>query len=212
MDQQYKVALLGATGKAGKYILQELLNRGYKVKALVRKPYEYTITHPLLEILHGDIKNQETAHTLIDGCNVIISAIGPRKDEPLISSLSTQNILNAMQEFSIKRYITLAGLNLDIPGDYKSEANKAKSDWMRQNFPDAVADRQKAYDILVESEVDWTMIRVPWIEQTDERRGIKVDLYDCPGEKISTTDLADFVIREIEDRTFLRESPFVVSS
>jgi putative NADH-flavin reductase len=33
MDQKHIVALLGATGKAGKYILQELLNKGYTVKA-----------------------------------------------------------------------------------------------------------------------------------------------------------------------------------
>jgi len=125
MDQKHKVALLGATGKAGKYILQELLNKGYAVKALIRKPGEYTITHPLLEIVPGDIKNLETAHTLIKNCTVVIAAIGPRKDEPLISSLSTINILEAMEEFHIKRYISLAGLNIDIPGDNKSEANKA---------------------------------------------------------------------------------------
>jgi putative NADH-flavin reductase len=211
MDQKHTIALLGATGKAGTYILQALLNNGYAVKALIRKPNECTIIHPLLEIVPGDIKDPETARTLIKGCNVVIAAIGPRKDQPLISSLSTINILKAMKEFGIKRYISLAGLNLDIPGDNKSEANKAKSDWMRQNFPDAVADRQKAYDTLVDSYIDWTMIRLPWIEQTDERREVTVDLYDCPGEKISTTDLADFVIRQIADRNYLRKAPFVAS-
>jgi len=116
-----------------------------------------------------------------------------------------------MKEFGIKRYISLAGLNLDIPSDNKSEANKAKSDWMRQNFPDAVADRQKAYDILIASDADWIMIRLPRIEQTDERRGVMVYLYDCPGEKINTTDLADFMIGQIEDQTYLRKAPFVAS-
>jgi putative NADH-flavin reductase len=211
MDQQHTVALLGATGKAGTYILQALLNNGYAVKALIRKPNEYTIIHPLLEIVPGDIKDPETASQLINGCDVVMAAIGPRKDEPLISSLSTINIIEAMHEFGIKRYISLAGLNLDIPGDNKSEASKAKSDWMRQNFPDAVADRQKAYDILLESNIDWTMIRLPWIEQTNERRGLVIDLQDCPGEKISTTDLADFMIGQMEDNNYLREAPFVVS-
>jgi putative NADH-flavin reductase len=211
MDQKHTVALLGATGKAGTYILQALLNNGYAVKALIRKPNEYTITHPLLEIVAGDIKDPETASQLIKGCNVVMAAIGPRKDEPLISSLSTINVLKAMNELGIKRYISLAGLNLDIPGDNKSEPNKAKSNWMRQNFPDAVADRQKSYDILMESDIDWTMIRLPWIEQTDERRGVTVDLQDCPGEKISTTDLADFVIGQIEDGSYLKQAPFVAS-
>lgn len=211
MDQKRKVALLGATGKAGKYILQELLNRGYAVKALIRKPNNFTITHPLLQIVPGDIKDPETARTFAKGCDAVISAIGPRKDEPLISSLSTINIIAAMEEFGINRYISLAGLNLDVPGDNKSEANKAKSDWMRQSFPDAVADRQKAYDILMESDIDWTILRLPWIEETDEKRNIIVNIYDCPGEKISTTDLADFVIGQIEYKAYLRKAPFVFS-
>jgi putative NADH-flavin reductase len=211
MDQKHKVALLGATGKAGTYILQQLLINGYTVKALFRKPNEYIITHPLLEIIPGDIKDPEIARTLIKDCDVVISAIGPRKDEPLISSLSTLNIIVAMNGFGIKRYISLVGLNVDIAGDHKSEANKAKSDWMRQTFPDAVADRQKAYDILVESDVDWTILRLPWIEQTDERRGVMVNLHDCPGEKISTTDLADFVIGQMRDITYLRSAPFIAS-
>lgn len=211
MDQPIKVALLGATGKAGQYILTALLNKGYRVKALIRRPDNYNISHPLLEIVRGDIKEFETAQTLIKDCDAVVAAIGPRKDEPLISSISTVHILKAMDENGIKRFITLAGLNLDVPGDQKSEATKAKSDWMRRNFSDAVADRLKAYELLTQSNADWTMLRLPWIEQTEERRGIWADLFDSPGEKISTTDLADFVIGQIEGVTYLRKAPFLAS-
>ena len=211
MEQPIKVALLGATGKAGQYILTALLNNGYWVKALIRQPGAYNITHPHLEIIPGDIKDYHTAQVLIKDCNAVIAAIGPRKDEPLISSLSTANILKAMKQQGTKRFITLAGLNLDVPGDQKSEATRAKTDWMRQNFPEAVADRQKAYNLLIESNADWTMLRLPWIEQTDERREILIDMYDSPGEKISTTDLADFIVGQIEDETYLRKAPFLAS-
>jgi len=77
MDQKHTVALLGATGKAGTYILQALLNNGYAVKALIRKPHEYTIIHPLLEIVPGDIKDLATARALIKDSYVVIAAIGP---------------------------------------------------------------------------------------------------------------------------------------
>ena len=211
MDQTIKVALLGATGKAGQYILKQLLKDGYTVKALIRQPGSFTLTHLLLEVIPGDIKDSATAQNLLKGCAAVIAAIGPRQGEPLIASLSTENVLKAMSAHSITRFIVLAGLNLDLPGDKKSDATQAKTDWMRKNFPDAVADRQKAYDLLEQSDVDWTIPRLSWIEQTDERRGILVDLCDSPDEKISTTDLAEFIVSQIEDRTYIGKAPFLAS-
>lgn len=211
MNQPIKVALLGATGKAGKYILRELLNQKLAVKALIRQPETFSISNPLLEIVKGDIRDLETARLLLQDCALIISAIGSKKDEPLVQSLATTNILKAMDEFQIRRYILLAGLNVDVPGDQKSEANQMSTNWMRQTFPEAVADRQLAYEILSNSKTDWTFVRLPWIEQTEERRGITVNLQDCKGEKISTSDLADFLIEQISDTNYLRKAPFVAS-
>ncbi|PIG95857.1 hypothetical protein CS542_09930 [Pedobacter sp. IW39] len=59
-------------------------------------------------------------------------------------------------------------------------------------FPVIVEDKQKAYEILTASSIDWTIVRLPWIEETTERRGLVVDLKDCLEELISTTDLVDF--------------------
>ncbi len=66
MNQPIKVALLGATGKAGKSILQELLQQGYHVKVLIRTLENFSITHPLLEVVKGDIKDFETTRLLLN--------------------------------------------------------------------------------------------------------------------------------------------------
>lgn len=211
MKQTIKVALLGATGKAGQYLLQELLNNGYQVKSLIRKPKDYTLSHPALELVAGDIKDLTTANQLINGCDVVISAIGQNKDEVMISSLATENIIKAMEKFKLRRYILLTGSNLEVPGDQKSDKNLAGTTWMKTTFPLIVADKQKAYEILTASSIDWTIVRLPWIEKTTERRGLIVDLKDCPEELISTTDLADFLIYQITDTTYIKKAPFVAS-
>ncbi|WP_367866387.1 NAD(P)-dependent oxidoreductase [Pedobacter sp. WC2423] len=211
MKQAIKVALLGATGKAGQYLLQELLNNGYQVKSLIRKPKNYTLSHPAMELVAGDIKDLTTANQLIDGCDVVISAIGQNKDEVLISSLATENIIKAMEKFKLRRYILLTGSNLEVPGDQKSDKNLTGTTWMKTTFPLIVADKQKAYEILTASSIDWTIVRLPWIEKTTERRGLVVDLKDCLEELISTTDLADFLIDQITDKTYIKKAPFVAS-
>lgn len=211
MTNHIKVALIGATGKAGSYLLKTLLNQGYTVKALIRNPSTYNIIHPNLEIVNGDIKDLETANKLIESCGVVISAIGQAKDEPLISSVAAQNIIKAMEQQQIKRYLFLTGLNIDVPGDKKSQKTIQASKWMKETFPVFVTDKEKAFEIIANSSLDWTMVRLPWIEQTDDVRKLVVSLEDNPGEKISTTDLALFLIDQISSTQFVGKAPFVAS-
>jgi len=211
MTNHIKVALIGATGKAGSYLLKTLLNQGYTVKALIRNPSSYNYLHPNLEIVRGDIKDLETANELIKNCGVVISALGQAKDEPLIASVAAQNIIKAMNKQQLKRYIFLTGLNIDVPGDKKSMKTVQASTWMKETFPVFVADKEKAFEIVKMSGLDWTMVRLPWIEQTEEVRNLTVSLEDSPGEKISTTDLAHFLIDQILETDFIGKAPFVAS-
>ena len=211
MNVPIKVALIGATGKVGKPLLQQLLQQGYQVKSLIRKPQSYPISHPSMEIVTGDIKDLETAIELVKGCDAVISVIGQLKDEPLISSLAASNLIHAMNKEQISRYIFLTGLTLDMPGDQKSAANQQGSSWMKQTFPIVVADKEKAVELLQQSNIDWTIVRLPWIEETEEKKQLLVDLQDCLGEKVSTTGLAAFLIEQLSDPTFIRKAPFVAS-
>lgn len=211
MTTSQTVALIGATGKAGEYIIQHLLINSYAIKALIRKPELFTFSHPLLQIVPGDAKDAGTVDLLIRDCSVVISTLGQKPGEQLISALAAGHVISAMNNHGVNRYIFLAGLNLDVPGDKKSEANQAKTAWMKQNYPEAVADKQAAYELLAKSNIDFTMIRLPMIEQTDERRKLAVDLHDCPGEVISTTDLAEFIVPQINEEQYIRKAPFVAS-
>ncbi|NQX41161.1 Putative NADH-flavin reductase [Pedobacter steynii] len=211
MNVPIKVALIGATGKVGKPLLKQLLDQGYQVKSLIRKPQSYSITHPSMEIVAGDIKDLETVTELVKGCDAVISVIGQLKDEPLISSLAASNLIHAMNKEQISRYIFLTGLTLDMPGDQKSAANQQGSAWMKQTFPVVVADKEKAVELLQQSNIDWTIVRLPWIEETEEKKQLVVDLQDCLGEKVSTAGLAAFLIEQLSDPRFIRKAPFVAS-
>jgi len=211
MNRHHTVAVIGATGKAGKYLVKQLLQDEYIVKVLIRKSDIYPLAHPSLLVVEGDIQNIAAIEKLLIGCDVVISTLGQAKDEPLISSLAATNIAGVMIQYGVRRYIFVCGLNIDVPGDNKSAANIAKSDWMRNNFPDVVADKQKAYDIVAGSDIDWTMVRLPFIIQTDERGKLVISLEDCPGENINTSDLAEFLVGQIGDMQYVRKSPFVAS-
>jgi len=212
MESNHKIAVIGGGGRTGKYLVSQLIKKGFNLKLLLRNPEKGTHSDsPQIEIIQGDVLDYDLVRELLSDCKAVISTVGQRKDEPLVASQATINILKAMKESepSLIRYILVVGLNIDVPSDKKSAGTIAATDWMKSNFPDIHADKQKSFQILSESDTDWTLVRVPFIEFTEERREIGVSLEDSPGQRITAADIAAFLIEQIDDVTYLNKAPFI---
>lgn len=212
--QDLKIALIGATGKAGTYILKALLAQNHQVKALIRNPEKLQTRHASLEIVIGDVKDAETVHALIEGCDIVISALGMGQpaSEKTIFTQSTGNIIKTMQAFDLKRYIVITGINVDTPADEKDTKTQFATKWMYDNYPVSTADRQKEYDLLTKSNLDWTLIRLPLISQTDEQTPVRTSLVNCEGEQINAANLAQFIIEQLGETTFIKQALFIWNS
>jgi putative NADH-flavin reductase len=127
MKSYKKIAVIGGTGKAGNYLMDQLINQGYLIKALSRNPEKLRHDSLALEIITGDARNYETVFTLLQGCDAVISTIGPSKNEPDTCSIVTGNVIQAMQTLNMKRYIELAGLAIDTPSDKKDSSQSCLS-------------------------------------------------------------------------------------
>jgi putative NADH-flavin reductase len=206
-----KVAVIGGTGKAGKYLVKQLIAQGYPIKFLHRKPETLQMTHPLIEIIKGDARDANTIHTLLQGCDAVISCLSQPVGETPVFTDATENILRAMQANSIIRYMVIAGLNVDAPTDNKSLQTQAGTNWMKANYPLTTANRQLEYELLANSSIEWTMVRLPLIIQTDDTATVTINLSDCPGNSISATDLAIFLVGQLENKTYIRKAPFIAN-
>ncbi|WP_300660995.1 NAD(P)H-binding protein [Fluviicola sp.] len=209
---KYKIAVIGGTGKSGTYLVNELLKQGYSIKLLHRNPSSLSISDPLIELVSGDARNSDAMETLLSDCNAVVSTLGQPKGEPTIFSQATENILQAMIKHGIRRYIVTTGLNVDVPGDHKNEKVRFATDWMYQNYPETTKDKQVEFECLSKSNLDWTLVRLPMIIQTDDSFPVAVSLEDCPGEQISASDLARFLIDQLSDEKYIRKSPFIANS
>lgn len=206
-----KVAVLGGGGRTGKYLVNQLLEKGINVKVLLRNPETFTIQNSKIEIIEGDAINESTIRSLFEDCQAVLSTIGQRPGEPMVASNATKNVLKIMTDLSIQRYVLLAGINVDTPFDKKGEKTIAATNWMKANYPEIQQDRQLTYDLLTKSDVNWTLIRVPFIEFTDTSSEIIVNLEDCTGDKISSSDIAGFMVQEMIEEKFVRKSPFITN-
>ena len=126
MNQNSKIAVIGGTGKAGRYLLQQLVSEGFKVRALTRNPGKVEETE-LVEKVTGDVTVYESVYKLVDGCDAVISTLGQTKGENPVFSMAAKNIVRAMEALKIKRYIVLTGLTLDVQSDKKGFRTRMKS-------------------------------------------------------------------------------------
>ncbi|SEI67703.1 Putative NADH-flavin reductase [Dyadobacter sp. SG02] len=208
MKELQKIAVIGGGGRTGQYLVNQLIEKGYSLKLLLRHPENFTMQSPLIEIVEGDVLNPEAVRILLEDCSAVLSTAGQRQDEPLVASQASVNIMNAIGDRPV-RYVVLAGLNVDTPSDEKGEQSVKATEWMRATFPAIHNDRQKSYSVLAESNAEWIMVRVPYIEFNGNRAEVKVSGTDSPGAKIDAADIAGFMINQITDDTWLRKAPFI---
>lgn len=79
MPQQQSVAVAGATGFVGRYIVRELLSRQHSVRALVRdraKAESVLPRDPRLTLVTGDVLDAGALSSLVSGAGACINAIG----------------------------------------------------------------------------------------------------------------------------------------
>lgn len=208
-----KIAFIGSTGKCGKYLLNHLLQKGFTCKLLLRNPQKANYLNALVDIVQGDVRDYSTVQQLIQDCNVVVSTLGqPAGEAAPIFSMATNNIIRAMQQCNIRRYIVITGLSVNTPGDKKSPAATHATDWMYQHYLLTTADKQTEFEELVNSTIDWTMVRLPLIEQTEQAPQINVNLYDCPGSAISATSLAHFITNQLFNGAYIRQAPFIANA
>ncbi|KAA0801406.1 NAD-dependent epimerase/dehydratase family protein [Bacillus sp. JAS102] len=209
MESTNKIAILGANGKAGKYLINEALKKGYEVKILTRNSNNMTITNESIEPIIGDARDFSSIRELLKGCQVVVNAVGQPKNEPYIFSAVTKHVLEAMKEFEIKRYILISGGSLNVTGDQKGMVNKIGATLFKLFLPKMMQDKYKELQTIQGSDVDWTIVRLPFVMEGKGIGKIKESLVDMPGMKIQNSDIAPFVIKEINSERYVGKCPFI---
>ncbi|MGG3806475.1 NAD(P)-dependent oxidoreductase [Metabacillus fastidiosus] len=212
MKKTYKIAVIGGTGKVGRYIADIALQKGYQVRMLVRNPERLAHKNDRIEIVKGDIQDPELIYKLLKDCQIVINTFGqPVKEIPMYSEV-TGNILEIMKELQISRYIGVTGGSLTINGDKKSVLNRAGAKMFEIFFPKMMKDKKKEWDILFHNKlIEWTVIRLPFVVDGSRTGHVKEDLKNMPGTKITNQDIAAFIINEIENQEYIHKAPFIAN-
>lgn len=213
--ERHTVALLGATGMVGDYLVQEALARGYAVRALARNPVKLAQYGSRITVIAGDARDPAVLARLLQGSDVVISAVGPvGVDDAEARSLNldvSRAVVAAMQQQGIARYIVVSGAAVVMPGDQRD----LLGGWIRTaaliTLSATVEGRQAEYEFLAQSPVDWTLVRCPLIDPKPFRQDAMASLQSPPAFRLRAGELARFVVDQVDAANYVRQGPFLGS-
>lgn len=155
-----KIAVIGANGKTGKVFVDEAVQYGHEVHAGVYRTNSFTQSD-YIKTMQCDAMKLDDVEKLIKGCDAVVSLIGHGKDSPaFLQTAATCNILSAMKRHHISRFVSLTGTGVRTDGDTPSYLDKMLNQAIRIIDPARIRDGKAHADVIIESDVDWTIIRV----------------------------------------------------
>lgn len=200
------IALFGATGGTGQQVLAQALEQGHSVAALARKPSKLAATEGL-ETVPGDVLDRAAVKTCVSGADAVICVLGSHGGKEPIEARGTERILEAMQEADVRRILVVTSLGV---GDSRDQIPFPFRLVMNLTLKRILAAKEEQERLIKASGLDWTIIRPGGLTDGPKtgtyRSGLDRSL---KAGRIARADVADFVLRQLTDATFLRRTPAV---
>jgi len=172
--------------------------------------------HADLVVMQGDIMDYESVSNAIVGQEVVLSVLGVNsfKRNTIISN-GTQNIIRAMHEHHVRRFVCVTSMGLGESKKQKGWAYIMPISLMfrLQRLPilrNQFLDRELQEEYIKNSALDWIIIRPGGLTDGPHtghyRHGFGID--DTTVKiRISRADVADFMLKQIDDDTYLHKTP-----
>lgn len=206
-----KLAIFGATGRTGRPLVEQALEAGHSVVALVRTPEKMPIKHENLMLIQGDSLNAADVEKTVQGVDAVLSVLGQSKGAPRnLLEVSMRNIVAAMQKYGVRRLVSLTGAGVNAPEDRPGFSNHMIKLALKTLSGHILRDAERHAEVIKNSSLDWVIVRGPMLNE-----GPRTDKYRVgwvgvnTGSRISRADLADFMLKQVTDDTYLHKLPMV---
>jgi putative NADH-flavin reductase len=207
-----KLLVIGATGGTGRALVQQALERGHHVTAFVRNPTRLALRHERLVVTRGNVLDPPSVEAAVRGQDAVLCALGHKRwlYPNRILSEGTRNLIRAMGSQGVRRLVCETSLGI---GDT----------WGRMGLyytlfvgvfilPFYFFDKLRQEGLIRGSSLDWIIVR-PGALTNGPKRG---RLRHGPDVghwlwtvRISRADVADFMLDQLTDDTYLRRTPGV---
>jgi len=209
------ILIIGASGGVGLESVRQALAEGHHVRAFARSADRIDLDHPSLEKRKGDALNEQDVASALQGIDCVIQSLGVAFELQSVVgpvrlfSDSTRLLVSAMEAEGVARLISVTGFGA---GDSRNRLSLLQSIPFNLVLGRVYDDKDVQEVIIKKSKLDWIIVR-PGILLNGPRTARYKSLTDANTWRsgmISRADVADFLIRNVEDESNLRQTPVLV--
>lgn len=201
------ITIIGASAGIGLETVKRGLNRNHAITTLSRSEVELE-ENKLLNVIIGDATNKADLLNAIQNADAIIVTLGTAKNMKATTLFSdfAKLIVEINRENKIAiPFIFVTGFGAGESKNYVSWLVKL---FLNYFLKDVYADKTKMEEIITNSELNWTVVRPGRLldEGLTEKYRIENKLFkgiNIGG--INRADVADFLIKQVENQTELKK-------
>lgn len=182
MEESQQAVLVGGTGRTGRLVLEQLLSRGIRVRAIVRSPHKLPAAaadNPNLRVIEADLlsMSDEDLRNQVRDCQTILSGLGhvtslkgifgPPRDLVTQATRRLCRAIEVLQPSAPVKFILLSSVSVNHPGglDTRRGALEKLILWVLRSLVPPSRDNQQAADFLFQGIgaahpfVQWVAVR-----------------------------------------------------
>ena len=212
-----KVLVIGASRGIGLETVKAALLAGHNVRALARSAPKISIQNAGLEKVPGNALDSSTIRSALQGVDVVVQTLGvdiaPRSifERTTLFSQSTRILVDAMKIANVKRLIAVTGLGA---GDSRGHGGLLYDAVAFPLLLKRVYDDKDVQEWIIRSSgLDWTIVRPGLLTNrpATARYRVLTAAQEWRFGIISRADVADFIVRQVDDRALIGATPLLIS-
>ena len=210
-----KVLIIGASKGIGLETVRHALDAGHQVRALARSAPRIPVNHPQLEKMKGSALDRTRVEEALDGVDVVIQSLGVSGGPDILFkpvrlfSDATRVLVAAMEAKLVPRLICVTGLGA---GNSRGKGGFLYNALIGLILVRVYDDKTIQERIIQNAPLDWVIVRPGGLTNSAHTGRYKVltDPRDWRGGFISRANVADFLVKQIDSDTYLRQTPVLI--
>ena len=198
-----KIVIFGASGQTGVHLVKQGIEKGYKVRALVRSREKAAAFSDQVELYIGDATDADTVSRCIEGQDVVLCAVGGHglKDSSTRSRI-TEHIIASMKQHGVPRLIVCSVLGLGKSVHHLSWFSRL---FVRFVLKHVMEDHRRQEELIKNSALDVVVFRPPQLIDGEKTERYRLADEEEPfrGSKINRGDVAHAMITAIDSDEWL---------
>lgn len=192
------VLILGANGQIARLVEERLLKEQPDVELTLflrnSKRLANLANNDHVRIIEGDVENEKEVADAMHGQDIVYVAMVDHDHDNQI----TKNVIEAMKHNNVNRIISsnILGIYNEVPGEFGR--------WNHEQVKSGLNAAIKSAELLEDSRLDYTIIRIPWLNDRDEiKYTVTHKNEEYVGVSGSRKSIADLIVKIIADPSYL---------